>query len=199
VRSIASVTGIGVRPGSGAVDAVLCDDGYPPPQAREPRLRALDECADAVSDDRSVGVTPRLRARKTALTEEIRFGPTRHAHATICARIRPKFRPITPGDTMANGQAASRVDGDDMGVTPRSADGSGLHRLRGFAPEMEPSPGAFCREIASAEIARILAEFSTRRDGRVVDGGGLENHCTRKGTGGSNPSPSAKSLGRSSI
>jgi hypothetical protein len=25
----------------------------------------------------------------------------------------------------------------------------------------------------------------------VVDGGGLENHCTRKGTGGSNPSPSA--------
>jgi hypothetical protein len=26
----------------------------------------------------------------------------------------------------------------------------------------------------------------------VVDGGGLENHCTRKGTGGSNPSPSAK-------
>src|SRR5262245_52404225 len=31
-----------------------------------------------------------------------------------------------------------------------------------------------------------------RRDGRVVDGGGLENHCTRKGTGGSNPSPSAR-------
>ena len=27
----------------------------------------------------------------------------------------------------------------------------------------------------------------------MVDGGGLENHCTRKGTGGSNPSPSAKS------
>ncbi len=25
----------------------------------------------------------------------------------------------------------------------------------------------------------------------MVDGGGLENHCTRKGTGGSNPSPSA--------
>jgi hypothetical protein len=37
---------------------------------------------------------------------------------------------------------------------------------------------------------RIPARFSTRRDGRVVDGGGLENHCTRKGTGGSNPSPS---------
>ena len=33
----------------------------------------------------------------------------------------------------------------------------------------------------------------------MVDGGGLENHCTRKGTGGSNPSPSAKSLGKSSI
>jgi hypothetical protein len=27
----------------------------------------------------------------------------------------------------------------------------------------------------------------------VVDGGGLENRCTRKGTGGSNPSPSANS------
>jgi hypothetical protein len=26
----------------------------------------------------------------------------------------------------------------------------------------------------------------------VVDGGGLENRCTRKGTGGSNPSPSAR-------
>src|SRR5204863_7468280 len=31
----------------------------------------------------------------------------------------------------------------------------------------------------------------TWRGGRVVDGGGLENHCTRKGTGGSNPSLSA--------
>ena len=31
-----------------------------------------------------------------------------------------------------------------------------------------------------------------RRDGRAVDGGGLENRCTRKGIGGSNPSPSAK-------
>src|SRR5262249_33494928 len=28
------------------------------------------------------------------------------------------------------------------------------------------------------------------RDGRVVDGGGLENHCTGNRTGGSNPSPS---------
>src|SRR5262249_30894897 len=53
-----------------------------------------------------------------------------------------------------------------------------------------PRP-AFGREIASAQIARILARFSTRRDGRVVDGGGLENHCSRKVTGGSNPSPSA--------
>src|SRR5215831_18071175 len=34
-------------------------------------------------------------------------------------------------------------------------------------------------------------DFSTRRDGRVVDGGGLENHCTGNRTGGSNPSPSA--------
>jgi hypothetical protein len=28
----------------------------------------------------------------------------------------------------------------------------------------------------------------------VVDGGGLENHCTRKGTGGSNPSLSVSLL-----
>ena len=38
---------------------------------------------------------------------------------------------------------------------------------------------------------RIQARMSMRRDGRAVDGGGLENHCTRKGTRGSNPFPSA--------
>ncbi len=37
--------------------------------------------------------------------------------------------------------------------------------------------------------------MTSRRGGRVVDGGGLENHCTRKGTGGSNPSPSASDPG----
>src|SRR5438093_12782887 len=42
-------------------------------------------------------------------------------------------------------------------------------------------------------------KIKARRDGRVVDGGGLENHCTGNGAGGSNPSPSAKSLGKSSI
>src|SRR5437763_10900877 len=47
------------------------------------------------------------------------------------------------------------------------------------------------------QTARSLGQMSTRRDGRVVDGGGLENHCTRKGTGGSNPSPSAKSFRKS--
>ena len=36
-----------------------------------------------------------------------------------------------------------------------------------------------------------FGEISMRRDGRVVDGGGLENHCTGNGAGGSNPSPSA--------
>ena len=29
----------------------------------------------------------------------------------------------------------------------------------------------------------------------MVDGGGLENHCTGNGAGGSNPSPSANALG----
>ena len=35
-----------------------------------------------------------------------------------------------------------------------------------------------------------------RMDGRVVEGGSLENCCTRKRTGGSNPSPSACSTDR---
>src|SRR5262245_37894533 len=50
------------------------------------------------------------------------------------------------------------------------------------------------RAVADADSRydrRILASFSTRRDGRAVDGGGLENHCTGNRTGGSNPSPSA--------
>jgi hypothetical protein len=34
------------------------------------------------------------------------------------------------------------------------------------------------------------------RDGRAVEGGGLENRCTRKGTGGSNPPPSARARSR---
>jgi hypothetical protein len=38
--------------------------------------------------------------------------------------------------------------------------------------------------------AFVILHF--RRGGRVVDGGGLENHCTRKGTRGSNPFPSAR-------
>ena len=33
----------------------------------------------------------------------------------------------------------------------------------------------------------------------MVDGGGLENHCTRKGTGGSNPSPSDLRPGLASV
>ena len=39
--------------------------------------------------------------------------------------------------------------------------------------------------------ARLWQAREGWRDGRVVDGGGLENRCTRKGIGGSNPSPSA--------
>jgi hypothetical protein len=46
-------------------------------------------------------------------------------------------------------------------------------------------------EHALKPNSRNSEQNRTRRDGRVVDGGGLENHCTRKGTGGSNPSLSA--------
>src|SRR5438128_951001 len=31
------------------------------------------------------------------------------------------------------------------------------------------------------ELRRFPNKMAARRDGRVVDGGGLENHCTRKG------------------
>src|SRR5712691_12608891 len=49
--------------------------------------------------------------------------------------------------------------------------------------------------IASgSKTRRFPNKMAPRRDGRVVDGGGLENHCTRKGTGGSNPSPSANAI-----
>ena len=48
------------------------------------------------------------------------------------------------------------------------------------------------RRIIEATKCLRACTLSMRRDGRVVDGGGLENHCTRKGTGGSNPSLSAR-------
>ena len=52
---------------------------------------------------------------------------------------------------------------------------------------------------SSTQKCANLGQISTRRDGRVVDGGGLENHCTRKGTGGSNPSLSASASARVTI
>ena len=73
-----------------------------------------------------------------------------------------------------------------------------------LSPELSPrlvtigqNEATWGKTPASLQVASC-AHFgrlcSTRRDGRVVDGGGLENHCARKGTGGSNPSPSAKSM-----
>src|SRR5881275_1225961 len=61
-------------------------------------------------------------------------------------------------------------------------------------------PSVTLRVTHGAGIVRCVGsransgQISTRRDGRAVDGGGLENHCTGNGTGGSNPSPSAKCL-----
>jgi hypothetical protein len=40
--------------------------------------------------------------------------------------------------------------------------------------------------------SRKIFTFAVRRNGRVVDRGGLENRCACEGTGGSNPSFSAK-------
>jgi hypothetical protein len=42
------------------------------------------------------------------------------------------------------------------------------------------------------EKSRKIFTFAVRRNGRVVDRGGLENRCACEGTGGSNPSFSAK-------
>jgi hypothetical protein len=48
-----------------------------------------------------------------------------------------------------------------------------------------------CRNISVSPKCFSRKHSGVWRGGRVVDGGGLENHCTRKGTGGSNPSLSA--------
>ena len=57
-----------------------------------------------------------------------------------------------------------------------------VERFQG-TPKITPTP-----EIVET---RIVVDFKARRSGRVVEGGGLENRCTRKGTRGSNPFSSA--------
>jgi hypothetical protein len=47
----------------------------------------------------------------------------------------------------------------------------------------------FCKVLARS--FPVIKLKQSRRGGRVVDGSGLENRRTRKGTGGSNPSLSA--------
>jgi hypothetical protein len=74
---------------------------------------------------------------------------------------------------------ASSVEGVTLGVTRGRAQGADAQELRGIRPGTKGSLGAFWREIASAKTARIPARFSMRRDGRVVDGGGLENGSDR--------------------
>jgi hypothetical protein len=64
------------------------------------------------------------------------------------------------------------------GVTPRWAEGFGLHGVRAIR-QNEVSATGIRRESAVAEIARIPPSVSTRRDGRVVDGGGLETQFGR--------------------
>ena len=46
--------------------------------------------------------------------------------------------------------------------------------------------------IFSSVDLRFFFTFAVWRNGRVVDRGGLENRCACEGTGGSNPSFSAK-------
>src|SRR5262249_60219844 len=70
------------------------------------------------------------------------------------------------------------------GATIANPADRGATALRCQKPLRGPDSG-----IYRGKMTRLRR--SARRDGRVVDGGGLENHCTRKGTGGSNPSASA--------
>src|SRR2546427_222978 len=51
--------------------------------------------------------------------------------------------------------------------------------------------GSLPDEVVAVAAGLHFRRGHSWRDGRVVDGGGLENRCTRKGIGGSNPSPSA--------
>jgi diguanylate cyclase (GGDEF)-like protein len=67
-----------------------------------------------------------------------------------------------------------------------AATGSWSKNLRTPSRRRRPSPSR-----PDVPFDAVESRSAARRDGRVVDGGGLENRCTRKGIGGSNPSPSA--------
>jgi hypothetical protein len=63
-----------------------------------------------------------------------------------------------------------------------------------------PRPKVLAAYMDFADRAAFWGHIvSMRRDGRVVDGGGLENHCTGNGAGGSNPSPSANIVFRRAV
>src|SRR5215472_15199470 len=64
-----------------------------------------------------------------------------------------------------------------------------MARLRAVAHRLTRSP---YEKYEPPSHVVATATLTVRRDGRVVDGGGLENHCTGNRTGGSNPSPSAR-------
>jgi hypothetical protein len=76
---------------------------------------------------------------------------------------------------MANGQTDVAVDRDDTWSDTEVGWKVLAHTDFADSARNEGCAAAILARIAGAEIARILAWFSTRRDGRVVDGGGLEN------------------------
>ena len=62
------------------------------------------------------------------------------------------------------------------------------------APGLQEAAARRFDEAISSKVAKRLGErvkFSFGRGVRVVYGDGLENRCSRKGTVGSNPTPSA--------
>ncbi len=95
----------------------------------------------------------------------VRLGAGQNVHRDILGRARSARAERRSAFGLARGGARIR-SGGALGLWPR---GGRAHFVR----------------------AEDRLQSRLRRDGRAVDGGGLENRCTRKGIGGSNPSPSA--------
>jgi hypothetical protein len=146
--------------------------------ATKTRRLAWDPTSPCLSDARVVGLMPRIAAPACRLRKTRTNRPKPAQSSVYCS---------WPADDLGEGEVGTTMDG------------AAIVRSRGRVSS---------RIVASvtlvvthgANSSRVREEWansgliSMRRDGRVVDGGGLENHCTGNGAGGSNPSPSARSL-----
>ena len=101
-------------------------------------------------------------------------------------------------------QAAIRPEAPNRHPARASRQGAAAHREEAASrSEERPRPPPRRRRLTPRAVQagtggcrrkqgpRRMRHWMARRDGRVVDGGGLENRCTGNRIGGSNPSPSA--------